>query len=101
MAEFAQVVNGRVTNVIVADQEFIDTLSDKDSWVESTSETKNPPVIGGTFNADRNAFIPTKPFDTWVLDEETCLWVAPIPMPVDDKAYTWDTSAGNWVECQK
>jgi hypothetical protein len=53
--------------------------------------------IGFTYDADRDAFIPPTPYPSWVLDEETCLWVAPVPMP-EDGAYTWDESAGEWVE---
>jgi len=45
----------------------------------------------------RDAFIPPKPFESWVLDETTCLWVAPVEMPDDGQAYVWDESAGEWV----
>jgi hypothetical protein len=53
--------------------------------------------IGFTYDADRDAFIPPKPFDSWVLDEDTCLWVAPVPMPDDGEAYVWDEDTGEWV----
>ena len=53
--------------------------------------------IGFTYDADRDAFIPPKPFESWVLDEDTCLWVAPIPYPEDGESYTWDEDAGDWV----
>ena len=56
--------------------------------------------IGFTFDPDKGtdgAFIPPKPFDSWLLDEDTCLWVAPVPMPEDGEAYTWDEEAGDWV----
>ena len=53
--------------------------------------------IGFTYDEDRDAFIPPKPFESWVLDEDTCLWVAPIPYPTDGEAYTWDEDAGDWV----
>ena len=56
--------------------------------------------IGFTFDPDRGtdgAFIPAKPFESWVLDEDTCLWEAPIPYPTDGEAYTWDEDAGDWV----
>ena len=53
--------------------------------------------IGYTYDEERDAFIPPKPFESWVLDEETCLWAAPVPMPEDGQDYTWDESAGEWV----
>jgi hypothetical protein len=53
--------------------------------------------IGFTYDEERDAFIPPKPFDSWVLDEDTCLWVAPVPYPTDGEAYTWDEDAGDWV----
>lgn len=59
---------------------------------------KNYANIGDTFDADRDAFIPQKPFASWVLNEETCLWEAPIPFPTDGKPYTWDEETDNWVE---
>ena len=54
--------------------------------------------IGFTYDEDRDAFIPPKPFDSWVLDEATCLWTAPIEYPADGGVYEWDESEGDWVE---
>ena len=57
--------------------------------------------IGFTFDPDKGtdgAFIPPKPFDSWVLDEGTCLWVAPVPYPEDEESYTWDEDAEDWIE---
>lgn len=56
--------------------------------------------IGYTFDSSKGsdgAFIPPKPYDSWVLDEGTCLWVAPIPYPEDGADYIWDEEAGDWV----
>ena len=53
--------------------------------------------IGFSYDETRDAFIPPQPFASWVLDEDTCLWVAPIPMPTDGVAYVWDEDAGDWV----
>jgi len=53
--------------------------------------------IGYTYDEDRDAFIPPKPFESWVLDETTCLWQAPVDMPDDGQDYTWDESVGEWV----
>jgi len=54
--------------------------------------------IGFTYDADRDAFIPPKPFASWVLNEEKCLWDAPISYPEDGNSYTWDEEAGDWVQ---
>ena len=59
---------------------------------------KNYAGIGYTYDAQRDAFIPPKPFASWVLDEETCLWQAPVPMPDDGKPYSWDEENQTWVE---
>ena len=57
---------------------------------------KNYAGIGFQYDEARDAFIPPTPYPSWVLDEETCLWVAPIPMP--EGVHTWDEQAGDWVE---
>jgi len=54
--------------------------------------------IGFTYDPDRDAFIPPQPFDSWVLDEGTCLWQAPIPHPADGGEYMWDEATTDWVE---
>ena len=57
--------------------------------------------IGFTFDPDKGtdgAFIPPQPFESWVLDEDTCLWLAPVPYPTDGAVYVWDEEAGNWSE---
>ena len=61
---------------------------------------KNYAGIGFTFDPDKGtdgAFIPPKPFESWVLDEDTCLWEAPVPYPEDGGVYTWDEDAGDWI----
>ena len=55
--------------------------------------------VGGSFDADRDAFIPPTPFPSWVLDEDTCLWVAPIAYPAEG-VHVWDEETGDWVEVQ-
>ena len=70
-------------------------------WVETfidNSARKNYAGIGYTFDADRNAFIPPKPFDSWVLDEDTCQWSAPVPYPTDGAEYYWDEGTTSWAE---
>jgi hypothetical protein len=67
---------------------------------------KNYAGIGYTYNADIDAFVPPKPFASWLLNEETAQWEAPTPMPEDagtgepPKMYSWDEDAVNWVEVQ-
>ena len=56
--------------------------------------------IGFTYDADRDAFIPPQPFPSWVLDEATCLWEAPVAYPDDGKMYTWDETITDWIEVQ-
>ena len=58
---------------------------------------KNYAGIGFTYDAERDAFIPPKPFDSWVLNEETCRWDAPTPMPQDGQLYMWDESTTSWI----
>jgi len=54
--------------------------------------------IGYTYDSERDAFIPPKPFESWVLDEGTCLWTAPIPYPADGGEYVWDEATTDWLE---
>jgi len=59
---------------------------------------KNYAGIGYTYDEDRDAFIPPKPYNSWVLNEDTCLWEAPVPYPTDGGMYAWDEEAGAWTE---
>ncbi len=109
MAHFARVEGGVVVNVIVADQEFIDGLSDKGAWVQTSYRThggvhpegaplrKNFAGKGFTYDAGKDAFIPPKPYDSWLLDDTSCLWAAPVAKPTDGKAYDWDEGGRLWV----
>jgi len=111
MSHFARVnAQGIVEQVIVAEQNFIDTLSDKTSWVQTSYNTrggqhpegrplrKNYAGIGYSYDSVRDAFIPPKPYASWVLNENTCLWDAPTPCPTDGKIYNWDENTQQWVE---
>ena len=59
---------------------------------------KNYACVGGRYDTELDAFIKPKPWDSWVLDTETCAWTAPFPMPADDKVYIWDESTLSWIE---
>ena len=63
-----------------------------------TPYRKNYAGIGYTFDAERDAFIAPKPYASWTLDEATCNWQAPTPMPTDDKMYRWDEETTSWIE---
>ena len=58
---------------------------------------KNYAGLGYTYDAGRDAFIPPKPYASWLLNETTCLWDAPVPYPTDDKRYSWDEATTSWV----
>ena len=113
MAHFAKVEYGVVTSVIVIDQETLNTghWGDPSSWVQTSYNThggqhpegrplrKNYAGIGFTYDSVRDAFIPPKPYASWVLNENTCLWGAPTPMPVEEgKMFRWDEPTTAWVE---
>ena len=62
-----------------------------------TPYRKNYAGIGYTWDSARDAFIPPKPFDSWILNENTCVWDAPTPMPIDDNRYQWNEATTSWV----
>jgi len=102
MRYYAKVVNGIVTQVIVANPSFFETFVDSSpgAWVETYtdgSSRKNYAGIGYTYDTNRDAFIPPKPFNSWVLNEMTCRWDAPIPYPNDGQVYKWDEAQQNWI----
>jgi len=113
MGHFAKVVNGVVTQVIVAEPEFFETFVDTNpgQWIQTSYNThagqhrlggtplrKNYAGVGYSYDRQRDAFIPPKPFTSWTLNEETCLWEAPTPIPTDGKNYRWDETTTSWVE---
>jgi len=61
---------------------------------------KNYAGIGYTYDASRDAFIPPKPYASWLLNETTCLWDAPVAYPDDGKRYSWDEATTSWVELE-
>ena len=60
-------------------------------------QRKNYAGIGYTYDEVRDAFIPPKPYDSWLLNEDSCLWEAPVPYPDDEQIYYWDEEITNWV----
>ena len=112
MAHFAKVNNGIVEQVIVAEPEFFDTFVDSSpgQWIQTSYNTlggvhllggtplrKNYAGIGFTYDATKDAFIPPKPYASWTLNEDSCLWEAPVAYPDDGEIYVWDETTTAWV----
>lgn len=120
MAHFAQVdENNTVVQVLVVSddqahrgQDFLaNDLGLGGNWIQTSYNTnagvhanggtplrKNYAGVGYTYDASRDAFIPPKPYNSWTLNEDTCLWDAPVSYPADGKIYRWDEDTVNWVE---
>jgi hypothetical protein len=117
MAHFAQLdENNVVTQVIVVhNNELLDNGVESEAkgilfcqslfpgtvWKQTSyngTMRKNYAGIGFTHDAARDAFIPPRPYPSWLLDEFSCDWTAPIPCPTDGKRYRWDESAMSWVD---
>lgn len=110
MSHFAKIENGIVTEVIVAEQEYIDTLDGV--WVQTSYNTygnahklgktplrKNYAGVGYTYDSVLDAFIPPKPFPSWILNKTTGLWEAPKPSPNIEGQYVthiWDEQSQSW-----
>ena len=113
MAHFAKVENNIVTRVIVAEAEFFDNFVDDSAgeWIQTSYNTyggehkngetplrKNFAGIGYTYDKTRDAFIPPKPYPSWTLNEDTCLWEAPVAYPDDGNSYNWNEADQQWDE---
>ena len=111
MSHFAKVENNLVTQVIVAEQDFINSGAFGDGWVKTSYNThggvhangdtplrKNYAGIGFTYDTTRDAFIPPQPYPSWTLNDETCLWYCPVAYPSDGKSYSWNESEQSWDE---
>jgi hypothetical protein len=106
MAHYAKIDdNNIVTQVNVVDEEFFAANPERYEgiWIQTSYNNnirKNFAGIGDTYDPERDAFIAPKPFDSWILNEETCQWEAPTPYPTDDKRYVWNDNRGEWEEQQ-
>ena len=101
MAHFAKIESGVVTEVIVAEQAHIDTLSG--TWVQTSynaSIRKNFAGKGYTYDSSKDAFIAPKPYASWTLNNTTCKWEAAVTFPTDEKPYRWNEDTTNWVEIE-
>lgn len=109
MAHFAQVEDGIVKQVIVAEQDFIDLGVLPGIWIQTSYNTyagqhpegrplrKNYAGIGYVYDEVRDAFYAPQPYPSWVLDEQTCTWQPPVAYPSDGNKYSWDESSVSWV----
>jgi hypothetical protein len=75
-----------------------DPVTGEPSADQSKAFRKNYAGIGYRYDIERNAFIPPKPYPSWILNEQTCLWEPPVAMPDDGKLYQWDEATTSWVE---
>lgn len=123
MAHFAKLGTGNIVtavhvvsnDVATTEQAGVDFLNDlyktRDVWKKTSYNTKGGVhLLGGTpfrknyagidytYDQTKDAFIPPKPFDSWTLNETTCIWEAPVAYPSDDKDYEWDESSTSWKE---
>ena len=117
MAHFAKVESGIVTQVIVAEQDFIDTLPDKDKWIQTSYNTrggkhydpntgledsgtplrKNYAGVGYKYDQLGDAFYSESPYPSWSLNTTSYSWEPPVAKPNDGKNYKWDESSKSWV----
>ena len=107
MAHFAEIIDGVVQRVIVAEQDFIDSIPGQ--WVQTSYNTyagqhpegrplrKNYAGVGYVYDSVRDAFYAPQPYPSWVLDEDTCLWQAPVAYPADNGQYSWNEESLSWV----
>jgi hypothetical protein len=111
MTHFAKVNNGIVETVIIAEPEFFETFVDTSpgEWIQTSYNTyggqhrnggtplrKNYAGIGYSYDRTKDAFIPPKPYPSWVLNEQTCLWESPVSYPTDGENYYWDEGTLSW-----
>ena len=111
MAHFAKLGVGNIVNrvevvsndIAINEQAGVDFLNNlyktRDVWKQTSyngNMRKNFAAIGYTYDESRDAFISPQPYPSWILDEDTCIWKAPIEVPSDDKHYFWDESSKSW-----
>ena len=121
MSHFAKVLNGVVTEVIVAEQDFINSglVGPASEWVQTSYNTRggvhygedgqpdggtalrgNYAGIGYTYDSTHDVFYAPQPYPSWTLNNTTWMWEPPVPYPTDDKMYQWNEEVRNWVEVQ-
>ena len=123
MSYYAKVVEGKVTEIIVAEEDFFDNFIDSSpgEWIQTSYNTRggvhhNPETnkpddgtplrknfagIGFTYDSKLDAFYAPKPFSSWTLNETTCQWESPVAYPDDGKIYEWDEDNKEWKEIKE
>tara|TARA_R110000824_G_scaffold401625_1_gene613174 strand:+ start:969 stop:1355 length:387 start_codon:yes stop_codon:yes gene_type:complete len=122
MAHFAKIGNGNIVEQVLvvhndvatsesAGENFLNNLyGTSDTWKQTSYNTtrgthllggtpfrKNYASVGGVYDSNKDAFIPKQPYDSWVLNETTCTWDSPVPLPDDGKIYYWDEDTISWI----
>lgn len=119
MAHFAKIENGIVTQLIVAEQDFIDSgaVGDANQWVQTSINTRNGihytpnsnipdggialrgnyAVIGSVYDVENDVFYLPQPYPSWSLNKTTWSWDPPVPMPINGKRIYWDEEIKNWI----
>jgi hypothetical protein len=115
MAHYAKVKSGIVEQVIVAEADFLDTFVDSSpgKWIKTSYNTtggvhlngetplrKNYAGVGDTYDSVRDAFYEPQKYPSWILNETTCQWDAPVTPPDDGKEYEWNEETTNWKEIE-
>ena len=113
MAHYAKVLDGRVTNVIVAEADFLQTFVDNTpgQWIQTSYNTReNQHLLDGTplrgnfagvgmvYDSEHDVFYHPQPYASWTLNQSTWTWQPPTSKPDDDKKYVWNESTTSWVE---
>ena len=116
MSHFAQVIDGIVQQVIVAEQDFIDTLENPSQWIQTSYNTRwNVHYINGTdtpsgssafrgnyagkgdiYDAENDVFYAQQPYPSWTLNKNKWAWESPVPYPNDGNNYLWDETSQQW-----
>lgn len=114
MSHFAKVLDGKVVQVIVAEPEFFTKFVDTSpgEWIQTSYNTYgnqhpegrplrgNYAGVGFTYDKEHDVFYAPQPYPSWILNESTFLWEAPVQMPDDGKLYQWDESTISWKEIE-
>ena len=118
MAHFAKINNKNIVEQVVVvnnevilksdgteselkGKQFLNSIFGQAKWLQTSYNgafRKNFAGIGFTYDSERDAFIPPKPFNSWILNEDNCLWESPMPYPSDGKLYNWNEDILNWEE---
>lgn len=124
MGHFAKVLDGKVVQVIVAEPEFFNTFVDESpgQWIQTSYNTrggiyytpntdsadpdqskalrKNYAGIGFSYDSEKDAFIPPQPYASWILNEQSCLWEPPTPMPSEGGPFRWNEQTNSWINVE-